>query len=125
MSTHTITSTSLDERSRTEILSSEAVAFLAELHAHFGARRQQLLAARHQRHEALRQGGTLDFLPETREIRDGDWRVAAPRTDYADRRVEITGPTDRTMVINALNSGARGFMPTPRPGTTRCRGTRT
>jgi len=110
MSTHTITSTSLDERSRTEILSSEAVAFLAELHAHFGARRQQLLAARHQRHEALRQGGTLDFLPETREIRDGDWRVAAPRTDYADRRVEITGPTDRKMVINALNSGARGFM---------------
>jgi malate synthase len=100
----------LDERSRSEILSQDALAFLAELHGRFGPRRQELLAARRQRHAALRGGGTLDFLPETREIRDGDWRVAAPRADYADRRVEITGPTDRKLIINALNSGARGFM---------------
>ena len=55
--------------------------------------------------------GRLDFLPETREIReDGSWQTALPRQDYADRRVEITGPTDRKLVINALNSGAKGFM---------------
>jgi malate synthase len=100
----------LDERSRTEILSDDALAFLAELHGRFGARRRELLAARAERHAALRAGGTLDFLPETREIREDDWRVTAPRDDYADRRVEITGPTDRKLVINALNSGARGFM---------------
>ena len=110
MSTHAITSTGLDERSRTEILSAEAVAFLGELHGAFGPRRQELLAARRERHEALRQGGSLDFLADTSEIRRGEWRVAAPRADYADRRVEITGPTDRKLVINALNSGARGFM---------------
>ena len=55
-------------------------------------------------------GATLDFLAETRELREGDWQVAAPPPDYLDRRVEITGPTDRKLVINALNSGARGFM---------------
>jgi len=110
MSTHSITPTGLDERSRTEILSSDAIEFLGELHATFGHRRQQLLAARRERHELLHAGGTLDFLPETTEIRDTAWCVAAPRADYADRRVEITGPTDRKLVINALNSGARGFM---------------
>ena len=110
MSTPTIASIGLDERSRTEILTPEAVGFLSELHANFGPRRQELLAARDERHKALRAGGSLDFLAETKEIRDGDWRVAPPRGDYADRRVEITGPTDRKMVINALNSGARGFM---------------
>ncbi len=52
----------------------------------------------------------LDFLPETRDVREAEWQVAPPRPDYADRRVEITGPTDRKLVINALNSGARGFM---------------
>jgi malate synthase len=108
--TTTLKAAALDERSRTEILSPDALAFLAELHGRFGGRRRELLAARAQRHAALRAGGTLDFLPETREIREGDWRVAAPRDDYADRRVEITGPTDRKLVINALNSGARGFM---------------
>jgi malate synthase len=93
-----------------DIVSREALDFVAELHARFGARRAQLLAARRERAAELARGGTLDFLPETREIRDGDWQVAAPPSDYPDRRVEITGPTDRKLVINALNSGARGFM---------------
>jgi malate synthase len=93
-----------------EVVSSEALDFVAELHARFGARRNELLAARRERARELTAGGTLDFLPETREIREGDWRVAAPPGDYLDRRVEITGPTDRKLVINALNSGARGFM---------------
>jgi malate synthase len=110
MSTPTIQDAGLDERSRTEILSREAVDFLTELHRRFEPRRQELLRARRERDAELRRGGTLDFLPETREIREGDWQVAPPRPDYADRRVEITGPTDRKLVINALNSGARGFM---------------
>jgi malate synthase len=110
MSTPTIQHAGLDERSSTEILSPEAVDFLAELHRRFEPRRQELLRARRERDAELRRGGTLDFLPETREIREGDWQVVAPRPDYADRRVEITGPTDRKLVINALNSGARGFM---------------
>jgi malate synthase len=110
MSTTSVHTAGLDERSRTEILSPDALAFLAELHARFGPRRRELLAARQKRDADLRTGGTLDFLPETREIREADWQVAPPRPDYADRRVEITGPTDRKLVINALNSGARGFM---------------
>ena len=93
-----------------EILSPEALDFVAELHGRFGARRRELLAARRERAAELARGGTLDFLEETREIREGDWQVAAPPPDFLDRRVEITGPTDRKLVINALNSGARGFM---------------
>ena len=93
-----------------EILSPEALDFVAELHGRFDARRRELLAARQERAAELARGGTLDFLAETREIRDGDWQVAAPPADYLDHRVEITGPTDRKLVINALNSGARGFM---------------
>jgi len=99
-----------DERLDGEILAPEALEWLAELHGRFEARRQELLAARRERAAALRDGGTLEFLPETQEIRAGDWRVADPPPDYLDRRVEITGPTDRKLVINALNSGARGFM---------------
>jgi malate synthase len=99
-----------DDRVREEILTDEALAFVAELHERFGARRKELLAARRDRATALARGGTLDFLPETREIREGSWSVAAPPGDYLDRRVEITGPTDRKLVINALNSGAKGFM---------------
>jgi malate synthase len=110
MSTPSIHRGGLDERSSTEILSPEAVDFLTQLHGEFGARRTALLQARRERDALLRAGGTLDFLEETREIREGDWRVAPPRSDYADRRVEITGPTDRKLVINALNSGAKGFM---------------
>jgi malate synthase len=94
----------LAPRAREQVLTPEALAFVADLHAHFGSRRDDLLAAR------ARRDPPRDFLPETREIRESAWRVAPPRSDYADRRVEITGPTDRKLVINALNSGARGFM---------------
>src|SRR4051812_34763142 len=86
------------------ILSDDALAFVGELQERFGARRAELLQARRQR------GAPSGFLEETAEIRDGDWQVPPPRPDYADRRVEITGPTDRKLVINALNSGAKGFM---------------
>jgi malate synthase len=93
-----------------DIVSADAMAFVEELHGRFGARRDELLAARRERDQALRAGGTLDFLEETREIRESDWQVVPTRVDYQDRRSEITGPTDRKLVINALNSGARGFM---------------
>ena len=93
-----------------EILSGDALDFVAELHARLEPRRRELLTARRGRAAELLRGGTLDFRPETREIREGDWRVAEPPADFRDRRVEITGPTDRKLVINALNSGARGFM---------------
>src|SRR4051794_27998918 len=93
-----------------EVLTEEALAFVAELHRRFDGRRRELLAARRERMAGLRDGGTLDFLPETREVRDGDWQVAPPPPDLQNRRVEITGPTDRKMVINAMNSGAEGFM---------------
>ena len=98
-----------DER-LAEIVGIGALEWLAELDGRFEARRQELLAARRERAAELAGGGTLDFLDETREIREGDWDVAPPPPDYRDRRVEITGPTDRKLVINALNSGARGFM---------------
>jgi malate synthase len=87
-----------------EILSDDALAFIGELHDRFGRRRSELLEARERREPPS------GFLEETREIREGDWQVAPPRADYEDRRVEITGPTDRKLVINALNSGAKGFM---------------
>src|SRR5918999_1024081 len=87
-----------------EVLSDDALAFVGELHGRFGARRNQLLQARAER------GAPTGFLDETREIREAQWQVAPPRSDYEDRRVEITGPTDRKLVINALNSGAKGFM---------------
>jgi malate synthase len=87
------------------VLDPTALEFLADLHGRFGARRVELLRQRAQR------PAPEDFLPETADVRaDTSWRVAAPAADYADRRVEITGPTDRKLVINALNSGARGFM---------------
>jgi malate synthase len=93
-----------------DILSSDALAFVAELHRRFDPRRRKLLLARRERAAALRGGGTLDFLPETREIREADWTVPEPPADLADRRVEITGPTDRKLMINAFNSGASTFM---------------
>ena len=92
-------------RARDEILTAEALAFLGELHGRFDARRRELLAAPR---ATGRAGRTSCRRP--RDVREADWRVAPPRPDYADRRVEITGPTDRKLVINALNSGAKGFM---------------
>ena len=76
----------------------------------FGGRRNDLLGARRQRRERLLEGGTLDFLAATEEIRNGDWTVARVPEDLQQRWVEITGPTERKMVINTLNSGADGFM---------------
>jgi malate synthase len=94
-----------------EILTSEALALVAELHRELQPRRAELLAARSRRQEELSAGGTLDFLPGTRRIRDDmSWRVAPPAPGLIDRRVEITGPTDKKMTINALNSGARVWL---------------
>ncbi len=93
-----------------EILTPEALAFVATLHREFDGRRHEVLRRRAERQAEIDAGGSLDFLPETRDVREGDWRVAPVPRDLQDRRVEITGPTDRKMVINALNSGARGFM---------------
>jgi malate synthase len=94
----------------TEILTDEALTFVASLHREFDRTRRRLLEVRTERQDEIDAGGALDFLPETREVRESDWRVAPVPDDLQDRRVEITGPTDRKMVINALNSGARGFM---------------
>ena len=93
-----------------EILTDGALGFVDALHRRFDARRRDLLAARAERQRAFDAGALPDFLPETAAIRAGDWRVAAIPGDLLDRRVEITGPTDRKMVINALNSGACVFM---------------
>ncbi|WBB68534.1 malate synthase A [Micromonospora sp. WMMD812] len=93
-----------------EILTPEALGFLAELHRAFDARRRDLLTRRAEREAALAAGELPGFLPETRHIRDGDWRVAPPAPGLVDRRVEITGPTDAKMTINALNSGAKVWL---------------
>jgi malate synthase len=92
------------------VLTPDAVGFLTELERRFGPRRRELLAARHERAQRLRDGELPDFLPETKHVREGDWRVAPVPAPLQDRRVEITGPVDRKMVINALNSGAKMFM---------------
>jgi malate synthase len=93
-----------------EILSAEALAFVAGLHRRFNKRRLELLARREQRQKQFDAGQLPDFLPETKSIRDGDWTVAKIPADLLDRRVEITGPVDRKMIVNALNSGAKVFM---------------
>jgi malate synthase len=93
-----------------EILTEDALAFISALTAEFRPRVEALLEARSVRQEAINQGAMPDFLPETRDIRNSDWRVCAIPGDLRDRRVEITGPTDRKMIINALNSGAKVFM---------------
>ncbi|MFZ5675453.1 MAG: malate synthase A [Pseudomonadota bacterium] len=92
------------------ILTADAVAFVARLHRHFEDRRRSLIKARAERQKLFDKGVLPDFLPETKSIRDGSWTVAPIPADLQDRRVEITGPTDRKMVINALNSGAKVFM---------------
>jgi malate synthase len=93
-----------------EILSPEAMSFVAMLHERFASEVEARLAARVKRHAEIKAGKLPDFLPETKSIRDGDWKVAPLPKDMLDRRVEITGPTTRTMVINALNGGASTFM---------------
>ena len=94
-----------------EVLTPEAVGLVAALQRELGGRRTELLAARAARQQELSAGGTLDFLAATRPIRDDpEWRVAAPAPGLVDRRVEITGPTDRKMTINALNSGAKVWL---------------
>ena len=93
-----------------EVLTEDALGFVADLHRRYEGRRRDLLERRRERRRRLDEGGTLDFIPETREIRDGEWQVAPAPPDLQNRRVEITGPTERKMVINALNSGAEGFM---------------
>jgi malate synthase len=93
-----------------EILTPAAVGFLADLHRTFNTRRKQLLLARHQRQQRLDAGERPDFLPDTRHIRESEWTGAPIPDDILDRRVEITGPVDRKMIINALNSGAKVFM---------------
>jgi malate synthase len=93
-----------------EVLTPDALEFVAELEQRFGGRRRELLEARARRRQRLRAGEMLDFLPETSDIRAGDWTVAPVGEDMQQRWVEITGPTDRKMTINALNSGADGFM---------------
>lgn len=94
-----------------EILSPEALAFVEELHHRFDARRLELLEARAVRREAVAKTGRLDFLPETREVRESEWRVAPAPAALTDRRVEITGPAaPPKMAINALNSGAKVWL---------------
>ena len=93
-----------------EILTLAALAFVAKLHRQFDGRRQELLLQRVARQQAFDTGTLPDFLPETRAIRDSAWTIAPQPADLLDRRVEITGPTDRKMVINALNCGASTFM---------------
>jgi malate synthase len=93
-----------------EILTAEALHFLAELHRRFQPTRLALLAERRARQRRFDQGETPDFLSEGEAVRSGEWSVAKPPTDLADRRVEITGPVDAKMMINALNSGAKVFM---------------
>jgi malate synthase len=96
--------------SQAAVLTPPALDLLAELHRRFEPARQSLLAARRERQARFDAGELPDFLPETKAIRDGDWRVAEIPAAIRDRRVEITGPVDRKMIINALNSGAKVFM---------------
>jgi malate synthase len=97
-------------KSGQEILTEKAVGFLVELSRRFETRRRKLLEDRGRRQKELDGGSLPDFLPETAAIREKDWTVAAIPTDLLDRRVEITGPVERKMIINALNSGANVYM---------------
>ncbi|MDQ3700411.1 MAG: malate synthase, partial [Chloroflexota bacterium] len=92
------------------VVSKEALSFVARLQREFGETRDALLQRRAERQAELDAGARPDFLAETRHIREGDWRVSPVPDDLQDRRVEITGPVDRKMMINAFNSGARAFM---------------
>ena len=92
------------------VLTADAVAFLTDLEREFGWRRGQILARRQTRHLEISRGTMPSYLPETSEVRESDWVIDPVPDDLTDRRVEITGPVDRKMMINALNSGARVFM---------------
>ncbi len=92
------------------ILTEEACDFVTELSEHFSSRVEQLLETRKKRQQELRNGKMLDFLPETKNIRESAWKIGHIPKDLQDRRVEITGPVDRKMIINALNSGAKVYM---------------
>src|SRR6187397_1774990 len=92
------------------VLTDDALTFLRDLQRQFGAVRLVLLHRRHERQAELDAGGGFDFLPGTQHIRDADWTVAPAPADFDDRRVEITGPAEPKMMINALNSGAKVFM---------------
>ncbi len=93
-----------------DVLTPAAVEFLHLLQRELGSGREEILAARAARAQRLREGELPDFLEETKSVRAADWLVPPAPHDLADRRVEITGPTDRKMVINALNCGAKVFM---------------
>jgi malate synthase len=93
-----------------EVLTPDALDLLVDLHRSFDAIRCELLAARDKRYQELAAGGLLDFLPDTANVRESEWQVAPPAPGLVDRRVEITGPTDRKMTINALNSGAKVWL---------------
>src|SRR6202035_5126613 len=93
-----------------EVLTPDALAFVAKLQRKFGARRIEALRARQDRQLRFDGGEMPDFLPQTKKTRESNWTCAPIPKDLQDRRVEITGPTDRKMVINALNSGAKVFM---------------
>jgi malate synthase len=105
-----VTFTETVKKGYERILTPEAMAFVASLHRAFEDRRRALIKTRAERQKLFDKGALPDFLPETKAIRDGSWTVAPIPADLQDRRVEITGPTDRKMVINALNSGAKVFM---------------
>src|SRR5215469_10687923 len=92
------------------VLTSPALDFVVDLQRRFNQRRMELLAARAERQKRLDAGEKPDFLEETTSIREADWTVAPIPKDIVDRRVEITGPVERKMIINALNSGAKVFM---------------
>lgn len=94
-----------------KVLSKEATVFLAVLHRTFNGTRKALLQRRQIRQAELDKGNTLDFLPETKHIRENDaWKGPTPAPGLVDRRIEITGPTDRKMVVNALNSDVWTYM---------------
>ena len=106
MSSNVLTQTAAEAA----ILSSDAKSFLTKLAREFEPRRQELLARRRTVQQEIDGGKLPDFLPETADVRRAEWRVAPIPKDLQDRRVEITGPVDRKMIINALNSGANVFM---------------
>ena len=106
----TVDRSALPAEAVTRVLTPEALEFIGRLEREFGARRRELLAARADRQAGIVRGARPGFLAETEEVRRGDWRVAPAPADLDDRRVEITGPVERKMMINALNSGAKVFM---------------